>query len=262
MDTRAFASKTLNPADLNDPAVRPRADQLRRFAWKLAIANVPFAVNGVLRRRFLVRPHKTWEYARGLACVLAKRDARASRRREPRAEGGRDRRKFRVLDFGGAATLPVFYLAQLGCEVWCLDVDPTLVNWTNQTAWKRNWTLRALTDDLTAAPAPPEWGRFDAVVSFSVLEHLARPAQAVAVQRLAGLVKPQGVLALTFDYGKDAPQPNALRNETEVHRLIAASGMKPMHGDFTDSGQRFALDKRHPRRLFTFASLFLKKSGE
>jgi cyclopropane fatty-acyl-phospholipid synthase-like methyltransferase len=140
-------------------------------------------------------------------------------------------------------------------------VDATLVKWTNQVAWKRNWTLRALTNDLTQAPAPAEWGQFDAVISFSVLEHLARPGQATAVERLAGLVKPHGVLALTFDFGKDAPQPNALRTETEVHRLIAASGMKPLHGDFTDSGQRFALDKRHPRSKFTFASLFLKKVG-
>lgn len=266
MATTPFHSKTLDFADLKAPGIAPAAAELRRFALKLCAANAQFAVNGILKRRFWVRRHKMWEYARAVACVMQKKDAR--RGATPRATAtavasgaAKERRKFRVLDFGGGATLPIFDLAQRECEVWCLDVDESLTMWTNHVARKRGWRLRGLTHDLTALAAPADWGRFDAVISCSVLEHIAKPAQRIVFERLAELLKPAGVMAFSFDYGKDAPVENAVRDEAEVQSLVRASGLSFLAGNsFEDSGERFALDKRHPRRKFTFASLFLQKA--
>jgi 2-polyprenyl-3-methyl-5-hydroxy-6-metoxy-1,4-benzoquinol methylase len=263
MNTMAFASKTLDPADLAAPAVAAAASALRGLALRLGAGNVPFAVNGVLKPRVWVRRHKMWEYARAAACVLHRKNARrgaAEQAAERPAGDARERRKFRVLDFGGGATLPVFYLAANDCEVWSLDVDESLTQWSNRVARQRGWRLRGLTHDLTAAAAPAEWGQFDAVISCSVLEHIPQAGQRVVLGRLGALLKPRGVLAVSFDYGEDAPVENAVRSETEVAALVAASGLQYAPGDsFRDTGARYALDKRHPQRKFTFASLFLLK---
>lgn len=253
-------SKTFSPADLRSAESLPTARALRSFARRLGLRGTRFAVNGILKLRFHVREHKLWEYARGCAFVqqqLAWPD--------PDSAAGSSKRA-RILDFGGAATLPVFYLASVGCEVLCLDVDAALAEYTNRVAQARGWRLRASTHDLVTAAAPAEWGRFDAAISFSVLEHIPKAEQAGIVRKIAALVRPGGAFALTFDFGEHAAQPDAVRSMTEVESLIAASGMGlvPETGEagnarFHDTGERFALDKRHPGARFTFASLFLRR---
>lgn len=250
MDTSCFASKTFSPADLAAPPVARSAGALQRFALRLGLSGARFAVNGVLRRRLRVRRHKLWEYARGAACVLAI---------ERPGSGA-----CRVLDFGGGATLPVFYFADCGCEVLTLDIDASLAEATSLLAARRGrqrrWRLRSSTHDLTRAPLTDHWGTFDAVVSFSVLEHLSKPHQPLVLERLAAVLRPGGVLVLTFDFGPDAPMPNAIRASSEVEQLVAATRLAYLSGRaFTDTGERFALDKRYPGRCFTFGSLFLHK---
>ncbi len=248
MSSSAFSSKTLHPADLLHPQVAPVARELRRFAFRIGLAGKRFAVNGVLRLRFRVREHKLWEYARGLAAVQSALSTIGP--------------AHRVLDFGGGATLPVFYVARQSAEVLSLDTDPALSAWTNRMAAWRRWRLQASMHDLTITPPPTAWGQFDAVISFSVLEHIARPRQAVLVERLAALVKPGGVLALTFDFGNEAPVADAVRDVEGVNRLVSATGLSFLEGGgFHDTGERFALDRRHPGRRFTFASLFLRKEA-
>jgi hypothetical protein len=81
--------------------------------------------------------------------------------------------------------------------------------------------------------------------------------------RLAGLVRPGGILVLTFDFGEAAPKAEALRNAAEVERLVEASGLALLNSQpFRDTGERFVLDKRHPNLRFTFGSLFLKRTSE
>jgi SAM-dependent methyltransferase len=246
MNAGEFPSKTYSPGDLRHPPAAPMAAQLRRFALRLGLSGTRYAVNGILRHRYWVRENKLWEYSRGLACIL---DARGSQQ------------SFRVLDFGGAATVPIFYLASAGCEVLCLDIDAALSDWTNQVAKRRGWTLHASTHNLVSAPAPAEWGQFDAVISFSVLEHIPKEAQPLIVKRLAELLAPGGIFALTFDFGAEAPVQDAVRDLAEIERLVAATGLEYLDGQpLADTGERFALDRRHPDRSFTFASVFLRKS--
>jgi len=242
-----FPSRTYDPRDLALSHVAPWARALRAFGAKLALKGTPFAVNGVLRRRFFARRHKLWEYAASAACLLS-------------ANQGR---RLRILDFGGAATLPIYFFAARGCEVECLDVDEALCAATRKAAARHGWPLDASPDNLLETPAPPNWaGAFDAVISASVLEHLPKPQQAVAVARLAALLRPGGVMVISFDFGKDAPQPGAVRSVEEVEALVAASGLSYTGGArFQDTGARFALDRRHARSKFTFAVLFLEKGA-
>lgn len=255
-----MTSKTFSPADLKDPFVAQVSGGLRRFARRLALRGTRFAVNGILKLRLHVREHKMWEYARGCAFLQQALDLPAA------GSDAASATRARILDFGGAATLPVFYLASIGCEVLCLDVDAALADYTNRVAQARGWRLRASTHNLVTDAAPAEWGRFDAAISFSVLEHIPKAEQAAIVRKIAALVRPGGVFALTFDFGEHAPQPDAVRSPAEVESLVAATGMALAQGanpageaKFHDSGERFALDKRHPAAQFTFASLFLRR---
>jgi SAM-dependent methyltransferase len=245
MNTLQFPSKTFSPADLLLPPARPMAARLRRAALRLGLSGTRFAVNGILRHRFWVRQNKLWEYARGLSCIFS----------VPRPAGA-----FRVLDFGGGATIPSFFCASLGCDVLCLDIDTALANWTNRVANRRGWKLHASTHNLVTSPAPADWPLLDAIVSFSVLEHIPKPSQTLVLARLAELLKPGGVFVLTFDFGPEAPVNDAVRDLAEVQRLVAATGLDYLDGDpLTDTGERFVMDRRHPDRRFTFASVFLKK---
>lgn len=236
-------NKTIGATDLREPAVADAARTLERTARWLALHRTRFAVNGVLRFRWRVRWHKLWEYASG----ITHGDVRAG---------------MRVLDFGGAATLPVFHLARIGCDVWSVDIDERLVGHTDRVAAARGWHLRGSTVDLTRTEAPGDWGAFDRVISFCVLEHLGKDAQRTAVRRLAGLLKPGGILAVTFDFGADAPVEGALRDAEEVTTLAGASGLQTIgNAEFLDTGERFVLDRSHPGREFTFGSLFLRKKA-
>jgi 2-polyprenyl-3-methyl-5-hydroxy-6-metoxy-1,4-benzoquinol methylase len=245
-------SKTLGWEDLRAADVAPMYGDLRRFAWRMGMSGTRFAVNGILKRRWWVRRAKMWEYARGLACVLTEKNSPQRTQRELK--------DFRVIDFGGGATLPVFWLADGGAEVLCLDVDAALAEHTNRVARERGWKLRATTHDLTRDLARGEWGEFDAVISFSVLEHIPFELQEVALGRLAGLLRPGGVMAITFDYGSEAAQPFAIRGAAGVERLVRAAGLEFLdERGFVDTGERFVLDKRHGTRKFTFASLMMRK---
>jgi SAM-dependent methyltransferase len=245
MNTPQFPSKTYSPADLLHPSAGPMAARLRRAALRLGLSGTRYAVNGILRHRLWVRENKLWEYARGLSCILGAPQSAAV---------------LRVLDFGGAATIPIFFLASLGGDVLCLDIDTALSDWTNHVAKRHGWKLHASTHNLVDSLPPEGWGLFDAVISFSVLEHIPKAAQPLILARLAKLLKPGGILALTFDFGPEAPVNDAVRDLAEVERLVASTGLDYLDGHpLNDTGERFVIDRRHPERRFTFASLFLQK---
>jgi len=235
-------NKTICPCDLNRSEVSAAKVALSKFARQLWWKRVPFAVNGALRMRFRrIRWNKLWEYARGLAY-------------------GDFQPGMRGLDLGGGATIPLFYLARNGCEVFSLDIDQKLANYTTAAAKQMGWRLQGSTFDLTADEAPVEWAKFDRVISFCVIEHIPKDKQRLVLQRLAGLLKPGGLLELTFDYGDGAPIDGAIRNEQEVDGIVRATGLTLLgDGKFHDTGERFAIDKKYPNHHFTFGSLFMKK---
>jgi SAM-dependent methyltransferase len=243
-----FSCRTYHPGDLRLPQMAPWVKALRRFALRLGLEGTPFAVNGILRRRVWVLRHKLWEYVASVACLAPG---------APESAG----RPLHILDFGGAATLPIYFLASRGCQVECLDIDPVLCEATRQAAARHSWPLRASTLNLVETPPPADWQPFDGIISASVLEHVPKAQQPMVVARLASLLRPGGTLVLTFDYGADAPQPGAVRSVEEVGALVVASRLDCAGGQsFRDSGERFALDRRYPSKKFTFGALFLVRS--
>ena len=242
LDLPANVNKTISPRDLERPEVAAATHSLRQLAHWLWWKRVRFAVNGVLKIRWRIRWNKLWEYSRGLAY-------------------GEFQPGMRVLDFGGGGTIPLLSLARDGCEVLSLDIDQRLTEHTNAVSDKLGWRLRGSPFDLTQNEAPAEWGQFERVISFCVIEHIPKEVQLKTLARLAALLKPGGLFELTFDFGENAPVEGAIRSTDEVAEMIGTTKLTPLgDGQFHDTGERFLIDKKHPKNHFTFGSLFLRKS--
>jgi len=233
-------SKTISKSDLAEGQTAAAASKLKKFAWRLFWEGTPFAVNGVSKRRWRIRWNKLWEYSRGLGHV-------------PWQKG------WKVLDFGGGATLPVYFLADAGLDVASYDIDAGLTGQAREVGAAHGWPLLATTQDLTES-LPDPIPSLDWVISFCVIEHLPKEKQRLIVSRMASWLKPGGYFTLTFDYSPEAPVSGAIRNEAEVRELVEASGLEYVDGQaFHDCGERFVLDKKYPEAKFTFGSLFLRK---
>ncbi|HUJ78791.1 MAG TPA: class I SAM-dependent methyltransferase [Nitrospiria bacterium] len=232
-------NKTYEPTDLDERIVKDQVRALSHYALKMFLRGAPFAVNGVLRRRFYVRTFKMWEYARGLAF---------SQIRPP----------MRVLDFGGGATLPVFFLAERGCEVVSVDINQRFTDYANAFAARHALRLTASSRDLVSSPVPEDWGMFDRIISFCVIEHLPQDAQVPTMKKLAGLLRPGGIMAVTFDFGPQAPSEWPLRSRQDVDRLVRESGLRLIgNTDFRSVDRFYVIDKKYPHAKFTLGSLFL-----
>ena len=234
-------NKTISLQDFSLPEVKRQVRDLKKFAHQRFWRGEPFAVNGISKRRWSIRWNKLWEYSRGLAYVPWQKD-------------------WKVLDFGGGATLPVYYLASKGAEVWSFDIDKKLTAEAEALAKKRNWLLHATSQNLTQEPWIGAENSLDWVVSFCVLEHLPRPYQLRVAKLLASYLKAGGYMTLTFDYGLDAPVEGAYRTPQEVDELVQTVGLEFIDGQgFSDTGELFVLDRKYPHAKFTFGSLFLRK---
>ena len=252
VDSTQRINKTLDFNDLQEPPVRATANEIKRWVWRWLLRGEPLGVNGRVKHRCYIRRHKMWEYARGLALTHT----------SPRLRS--EHRPLTVLDLGGAMTAPVFYLAGLGDSVVCLDIDQQLTDQTNKTAQRRQLRIDARTtnlvdDDPSAADLGVEGG-FDRVFCFCVIEHVPVSGQTVLVSRMARLVKPGGMLAMSFDFGEDAPSEAPLRTADRVEEIRSAIDLPLMgYNAFVDTGSRHRLDKRHPDCLFTFGSMFFQR---
>jgi len=233
-------NKTISKSDLRLPEVWDRSKELTHFMRSLLWRGERCAMNGVNKFRWNIPWNKLWEYSRGLAYIPC-------------------RKNWRVLDFGGGASLPVYHLASMGMELHSYDIDVRLIAEAQAMAEKHGWGLKAEARDLTRQPLT-ESESFDWVISYCVIEHLPKIMQSRIAAHLGSLVKKGGFLTVTFDYGPTAPVPDAIRTEEEVRAFIGLTGMEPIDGiPFQDTGERYVLDKKYPSAAFTFGSLFLKK---
>jgi SAM-dependent methyltransferase len=107
---------------------------------------------------------------------------------------------------------------------------------------------------------------FDAVVCCSVLEHLTAQDQEVALREVARVLKPGGLVGLTFDFGVGAPGANEHlpppheppTSSTEALRRYSQGGLVPVGNPFTEDPIPGILF-RHASIGYTVASLFLAK---
>ncbi|GIW73824.1 MAG: hypothetical protein KatS3mg103_0346 [Phycisphaerales bacterium] len=252
-DVQQGINKTLQFADLKDPHVAPTVADMRRWVVRWRLKGEPLGVNGAVRRRWYVRRHKMWEYSRGLALTGASGPARP-----------RDGRRMHCLDVGGAMTLPIFYLAGLGDRVVCLDIDPSLTEQSMAAARRQGLDMDCRTTNLGQEDpsardlGAPEEG-FDRVYCFSVIEHIRPPEQERVAERMGRLVRPGGMLCITFDFGQDGPMEAPMRTMQDAQRLGSLIGLPMVGGAFVDTGERYALNRKHPRARYTFGSMFFRR---
>ena len=112
-----------------------------------------------------------------------------------------------VLDVGGASTIFSFYLAHRGCRVAVVDNDwsncGTIYN-ARDIARRMGWQLQVLDRDV-GCRLPFADATFDRVFSICVLEHLHAMVRRLLMREIGRVLKPGGIVGLTFDY--DASRP-------------------------------------------------------
>jgi ubiquinone/menaquinone biosynthesis C-methylase UbiE len=195
-----------------------------------------------------LRPFRLWEYA-WLYRILNL------------SAGG-----VRVLDLGGPATHLTLLAALAGCRVTTIDINSDFVAAARECAQAlKIGSLDPLVGDMRDLSAFSS-DSFDVVVSCSVLEHLTGGDQEIALREMARVVKPGGLVGLTFDFGPSAaganvylppphdPPPDAAK---AVHRF-AQGGLLPVGNNFTEDPVAGCLFHNDSIR-YTVASLFLAK---
>lgn len=108
----------------------------------------------------------------------------------------------KVLDIGGASTVFVFYLANLGCSVKVIDNDWSccgLIHNTNYVAKKMRWDIKVF-DRSIAKPIPFPDDSFDRVFSICMIEHLSSSVRRRMMREVARVLKPGGISGITIGY--------------------------------------------------------------
>ena len=175
----------------------------------------------------------------------------------------------RVLDAGGTGSLFSNYLASLGVETHSIDLNPELVAAGRATAEAMGWNLHSYALDIAALGFPDEY--FDHAYSICVFEHLEAELRQRALREIARVLKPGGVLSLTFDYGAPAvflastgssSEPEHLiRSPEDVHRhFFSCDAFEPVgEAVFHDNGKRYLALPRDPSQRYTFGAVFLRR---
>ncbi|HID97451.1 MAG TPA: class I SAM-dependent methyltransferase [Thermodesulfobacteriaceae bacterium] len=180
----------------------------------------------------------------------------------------------KVLDAGGTSSLFSCYLASLGLEVHSIDINPSLLQNSNDISRAMGWKLRAYAMDIEKMEFEDMF--FDHAFSISVFEHLDYYTKQKALLDIHRCLKPGGRLCMTFDYANPAPfvfgcnrfdtRPrNALGSPEQVKKVLCPAGLFEMLGnrDFMDNGKRYLEPPRdasleNPQE-YTFGALFTKK---
>lgn len=164
----------------------------------------------------------------------------------------------RVLDCGGASSILSFYLAQKGCTIDTVDIDwrnQGIVHNANHVAKAMNWKMVNLKASMTELPYKDE-EIFDRIFSICVLEHLSKHDQIKAIREMVRVLKPDGIIGLTFDYGPSAyGEKYTDVNDINSH-IVIPSNLKIMgNRDYQEN----AWFEEQPGK--TWGSLFLKKTN-
>jgi SAM-dependent methyltransferase len=177
-------------SDLAELATNPVAAELRALVRRyrdeaLPVVNGSFAYSNLLEgndQALTCHPYRLWEYASlfGVPGLL---------------EGKR-----RFADVGGAGAPLAYLLAERGHPGLAIDLQPFAVDLCNYVASVRSLPLEARVGDVTSDFADRA-GQFDLVTCISVIEHVPPAARPRFLAGMARLLRPGGMLYLTFDYG-------------------------------------------------------------
>src|SRR5579859_1178988 len=158
-------------------------------------------------------------------------------------------------------------VAFAGCHVTSVDINPAFVQAAHECARALDvTTLDTRVGDMRDLSEFAD-GSFDAIVCCSVLEHLTAPDQEVALREAARVLKPGGMVGLTFDFGVGAPGANEHlppphdppTSASEALRRYSQGGLTPVGNPFTEDPIPGVLF-HHESIGYTVASLFLAKA--
>lgn len=117
-----------------------------------------------------------------------------------------------VLDIGGACSLFSYYLESKGINVITIDINQALVDEANRVAKKLNLNYKAICIDAEDFVNSCQ-EKFDYITSVCVFEHIEEEKRKRIMKNLYKILKPNGKIALTFDYrnpskfvGLDSPE--------------------------------------------------------
>lgn len=166
-------------------------------------------------------------------------------------------KRMKVLDAGGTGTIFSYYLAAEGCDVHTVDIMEEKVRDAKILSEELGLNMQHSVQSITKLSYPDCY--FDATCCICVIEHLPKEEQPVALKELSRILKPGGILSLTFDYGRNAKDNPILNPDEVITRLVIPSGLRitgneKFHAASNDLGGT-SMD-------YTFGSLFLKKPGE
>ncbi len=216
-----------------------------------ATAGLPLSSTGAVEGEpnLALRPFRLWEYAWlykvvGLGC------------------GGMS-----VLDLGGPASHLTVLSALCGARVTSLDVNPKYVQQGLEcvSILGLEQSLHPQVGDMRDLSAFPDES-FDAVISCSVLEHLPAEDQKAALREVSRVLRPGGVVGITFDFGIGAAGANEYLPPPHDPPSTAADALaRFVQADLELVGNPFQEDPvagslfPHPTIRYTIASLFLSK---
>lgn len=175
----------------------------------------------------------------------------------------------RVLDAGGTASLFSCYLASRAAETHSVDLNPKLVAAGEQTAREMRWNLHSYCMDMTDLRFEDDY--FDHAYSICVFEHLDAATRRKALSEIARVLKPGGILSLTFDYGgpgvnlglsgPNYDPENLLRTPEDVHRHFhSCDRFEPLgNPEFVDNGKSYLVWPDDPAQSYSFGAMFLRK---
>ncbi len=175
----------------------------------------------------------------------------------------------RLLDAGGASSLFSCFLASMGYRLDTVDLKQDLMDNGNLIAREMGWPARAHRMDLRALDFPD--ATFDHAYSICVFEHIDHPVKLQALAEIARVLKPGGMLSLTFDwrnpapgvkgFGKDTRPQNQLATQADLERSLLAEPRFELVGNrrFVDNGENYLVHRRFGDTPYTFGALFLRK---
>lgn len=173
-----------------------------------------------------------------------------------------------VLDLGGPGTHLSILTALAGSTVTSVDINPEFVRGAQECAraLKLN-SLGAVAGDMRDLSRFHAQS-FDAVISCSVLEHLTAADQELALQQVARVLRPGGLVGLTFDYGEGAPGANEYlppphdppSGPKEAVRRYSQNGLTPVGNEFSDDPGADCLFQDNTVH-YTVAAMFLAKAS-
>jgi len=176
----------------------------------------------------------------------------------------------RVLDAGGTGSLFSYHLAAQGVEAHSVDTNERLVAAGDETSKAMNWNLRSYCMDMTKLKFDNSY--FDHAYSICVLEHLDADSRQLALSEIARVLKPCGILAITFDYGAPGvfladtgpnyEPSNIIRTPDDVKRHFLSSVYFEAVGNpqFADNGKTYLIWPDDPSKRYTFGAMFLRKT--